>query len=81
MSGAGSPDLLIGRDIIDLVQDSQKDLVRERLKQAALGARMEIPGVRLVRPDGRDLTAEMVLGKVLWDGKPAVQVILDLRIR
>jgi PAS domain S-box-containing protein len=76
MSGAGSPDLLIGRDIIDLVQDSQKDLVRERLKQAVLGARMEIPGVRLVRPDGRDLAAEMVLGRVLWDGEPAVQVIL-----
>jgi PAS domain S-box-containing protein len=76
MFGAGSPDGLIGRDMVDLVEGSQKDLVRERLKQAALGARMEVPGVRLVRPDSRDLTAEMVLGKVLWDGKPAVQVIL-----
>jgi PAS domain S-box-containing protein len=76
MFGAGSPEELIGRDLVDLVQGSQKDLVRERLNQAALGARMEIPAVMLVRQDGRELTAGMVLGKALWNGKPVVQVIL-----
>jgi PAS domain S-box-containing protein len=76
MFGAGSPDELIGRDIADLVEGSQKDLVRERLKQAVLGARMQVPGVRLAQPDGHGVTVEMVLGGIIWDGKPAVQVIL-----
>jgi PAS domain S-box-containing protein len=76
MFGANSPDELIGKDIAELVDGSQKDLVTGKLKQAAMGARMQVPGVRLVQSGGHGATVEMVLGGIIWDGKPAVQVIL-----
>jgi hypothetical protein len=41
-----------------------------------MGVSVRIPGVRLARPDGHGVTVEMVLGGIIWDGKPAVQVIL-----
>jgi PAS domain S-box-containing protein len=73
---AKSPDELIGRDITDLVEGSQKDLVSGKLKQAAMGAQIQVPGVRLARPDGGGVTVEMVLGGIIWEGKKAVQVII-----
>jgi len=71
-----SQDELIGKDIADLVDGSQKDLVSGKLKQAAMGVRIQVPGIRLARPDGHGVTVEMVLGGIIWDGKMAVQVIL-----
>jgi hypothetical protein len=76
MFGAKSPDELIGRDIADLVDGSQKEMVSTKLKQAAMGAQIQVPGIWLARPDGHGVVVEMVLGGIIWDGKPAVQVIL-----
>jgi PAS domain S-box-containing protein len=76
MFSARSPDELIGRDIADLVEGSQKDLVSMKLKQAAMGAQIQVPAIRLAPPHGHGITVEMVLGGIIWDGKMAVQVIL-----
>ncbi len=74
--GAASKDDLMGKDIVDLVQTTGRDQVREKISQAVLGARAQLPGTRLARLDGREIRAETLFGGIIWDGKPAVQIIL-----
>jgi len=74
--GAGSKDDLVGKDILDLVQPDERDQVRERMNQAMLGARMQLPGAWLTRLDGRKIRAGILFGGIVWDGKPAIQIIL-----
>jgi PAS domain S-box-containing protein len=74
--GAANKDDLIGKDIVDLVQPGERDQVREKISQAALGARVQLPGTRLARLDGREIRAETLFGGIIWDGRPAIQIIL-----
>jgi len=74
--GATSKDDLLGKDIVNLIQQGDRDQMREKIGQAALGARMQLPGTRLARFDGREIRAEALFGGIIWDGKPAVQIIL-----
>ena len=74
--GAGSKDDLVGKDILDLVQPDERDQIRERMNQAMLGARVQLPGARLTRLDGRKIRAGILFGGIVWDGKPAIQIIL-----
>jgi PAS domain S-box-containing protein len=73
--GAVSKVDLEGKDIVDLVQPGERDQVRERMDQAILGGRVQLPGTRLTRLDGRETRAETLFGGIIWDGKPAVQII------
>jgi PAS domain S-box-containing protein len=74
--GAGSKDNLIGRDLADLVNPAERDQVRQRIEQAMLGGRMQLPETRLARLDGREIRAEILFGGTIWDGRPAIQIIL-----
>jgi len=74
--GAASKEDLLGKDIVDMVQPDERDQVREKIAQAALGARIQLPGTRLARLDGRGIRAETLFGGIIWDGEPAVQIIL-----
>jgi PAS domain S-box-containing protein len=74
--GAGSKDDLIGKDLIDLVQPHERDQVRERMDQAMLGGRVQLPDARMARLDGREVRAETLFGGIVWDGRPAIQIIL-----
>jgi PAS domain S-box-containing protein len=67
---------LVGKNILDLVEPEDREIVGERIRQAGLGAQMTIDRVRMHRLDGSDFLAELSLGKVPWDGSPAVQIIL-----
>lgn len=69
---AGTP---VGRDILALIQPEQKELVRERIRQAALGAQGEVADVRLLRPAGRDVRLDMAFREVCWDNCPGVLII------
>ena len=69
---AGTP---IGRDIIDLIQPERREIVRERIRQASLGAQGEVSDVHLIRPDGRDVRLDMVLREVCWDGSLGVLIL------
>lgn len=74
--GVKSVDELIGRDIVDLVDPGERDLARQRLTQAALGARMSLDHLRILRVSGEDILVKASLGKIIWDQETAVQIIL-----
>ncbi len=67
---------LIGKDILEFVDPGDRGVVSDRIGQAVLGAQTTIDRVRMHRLDGSDFLAELSLGKVPWDGRPAVQIIL-----
>jgi PAS domain S-box-containing protein len=67
---------LIGRDIIDMIDPEQKVLVRQRLDQAALGARMIIDKVRLIGQDRNQMTVGMSLASMFWNKGTAVQIVM-----
>jgi len=74
--GADRRENLIGRDIIDMVDPEQKALVRERVAQAALGARMVIDKVRLIGQDKTQMTVGISLASVFWNKGKAVQIVM-----
>ena len=51
-------------------------LFRQRVAQAALGARMNIDSVRLLRQDKREVTVDIYLGAVFWGNGTAVQIVM-----
>ncbi len=69
---AGSP---IGRDILDMIQPERKELVRERIRQASLGAQGEVTDVHLMRPSRSDVRLDMTFREVCWDGSPGVLIL------
>ncbi len=74
--GAKSVDELIGRDIIERLDPGERDLVGQRLTQAALGARMTLDEMHIHRMSGDDIRVKASLGKIIWDQETAVQIIL-----
>jgi len=74
--GAERRENLIGRDIIDMIDPEQKVLVRERVAQAALGARMVMDKVRLIGQDGTQMTVGVSLASVFWNKGKAVQLVM-----
>jgi PAS domain S-box-containing protein len=74
--GADRRENLIGHDIIDMIDPEQKVLVRERVAQAALGARMVMDKVRLIGQDGTQMTVGVSLASVFWNKGKAVQLVM-----
>jgi PAS domain S-box-containing protein len=74
--GTGPRENLTGNDITRMVGPGFQELFRQRISQAALGARMNLDKVRLTRKDGTEVTVDMSLGKVFWDKETAVQIVM-----
>jgi PAS domain S-box-containing protein len=69
-------DSLLGKNLMDFVNQPDRDQMQQRMQQAMLGARIDALQVHMVRP-GRDMfLAEASLGKIIWDEEPAIQIIL-----
>jgi PAS domain S-box-containing protein len=66
---------LIGKDLVQMIFPDSRDSMQQRMAQALLGAKMQIPEIGLVRFDGKDIRVEAWLGEIIWDGRPAVQII------
>jgi len=67
---------LTGSDITTMIDPGVQELFRQRISQAALGARMNLDKIRLIRKDGTDVTVDMILGKVFWNKENAVQIVM-----
>jgi PAS domain S-box-containing protein len=67
---------LVGRQFADLVDPSERESMRDRMRQTMEGARMHLSAIRMTRLDGRPLCADATLGEIVWDGDPAVQIVL-----
>lgn len=74
--GADLGESLTGRDIISMIDPEFQALFRQRVAQAALGARMNIDNVRLLRQDKREVTVDIYLGSVFWGNGTAVQIVI-----
>jgi PAS domain S-box-containing protein len=74
--GADSGENLVGRDVIAMIDPGFKAIFQERVAQAALGARMDIDEVRIIRQNGSHATVRMSLGAVFWDKETAVQIVM-----
>jgi len=74
--GADRREDLAGLDFTDMIDPEQKALVRERVAQAALGARMVIDKVRLIGPDRNQKTVGISLASVFWNKGKAVQIVM-----
>jgi len=67
---------LIGHDIIEMIPPEGQAIFQERIVQAALGARMNIDRVQLIRKDQSEVTVGISLGEVFWDNETAVQIVM-----
>ena len=74
--GTGDGENLTGDDITRMVDPGFQELFRLRISQAALGARMDLDKVRLIRKDGTEVTVDMILGKASWDKETTVQIVM-----
>ncbi|HJX55914.1 MAG TPA: PAS domain-containing protein [Methanoregula sp.] len=74
--GADRKEDLAGLDFTDMIDPEQKALVRERVAQAALGARMVIDKVRLIGQDRNQKTIGISLASVFWNKGKAVQIVM-----
>jgi PAS domain S-box-containing protein len=66
---------LIGKDLVQMISPDSRDNMQQRIVQALLGAKMQIPETGLVRFDGKEIKVETWLSEIIWDGRPAVQII------
>jgi PAS domain S-box-containing protein len=67
---------LLGKNILNLFSPDERKNISQKLDQALLGEKMQIPQTSLVRLDGRRISVEGWLGEIIWDGKNAVEIIL-----
>jgi PAS domain S-box-containing protein len=74
--GTDSGKNLAGCDIVSLVDPAFQALFRQRVDQAALGARMNLDNVKLIRQDKSEVVVDMFLGTVFWDNGTAVQIVM-----
>lgn len=65
----------VGRDILDMIQPERRELVRERIRQASLGAQGEVSDVHLLRSGGKDVRLDMVFREVCWDNRLGVLIL------
>jgi len=73
--GADQREDLMSRDLLDMIEPDHQKEIQERIGQAALGARMLVPDIPVIRRNGRQITADFSLGDVYWDGKHAVLIV------
>jgi PAS domain S-box-containing protein len=74
--GASCGENLARCDIAGMIDPGFQETFRQRLGQAAHGARMDLNGVRLMRADGSTVVVTMTLGTVFWDNDTAVQIVM-----
>jgi len=74
--GAGSPDQLLGRRVLDLVHPEEREMIAERIRAVARGESVPVREIRLQRLDGTMLLVESAAVRVDFQGRPALQVIV-----
>jgi len=67
---------LVGREFTDLVAPAERESICARLRQAAQGARMHLCDIGMTGVDGSSLRADAALSEIVWDGAPAVEIVI-----
>ncbi|MFQ5633277.1 MAG: PAS domain-containing protein, partial [bacterium] len=80
--GAKNRNLLIGRPILDFVHSDYREIVENRIKAGYAGERASLLEEKLIRLDGEMLDVEVATAPITFQGKPAVQVLInDVSVR
>jgi PAS domain S-box-containing protein len=78
IGGAKFEDEIIGKPVIDFVHPDYRKIVVERIKNI-LETGGEVPPIeeKFLRLDGSVIDVEVRASMILWEGKPAIQVIVE----
>jgi PAS domain S-box-containing protein len=74
--GTDRGEIPAGLDIFSMVDPGVRELFRQRVAQAEIGARLNLDKVRLIRQDGSEVMVDIVLGPAFWDKGTAVQIVI-----
>jgi PAS domain S-box-containing protein len=74
--GATKPQQLLGRQVFDIVPPENRELIGQRIAQAAEGGMTPLLEQRVLRLDGTAFDAEAISIPFVYEGKPAVQTIM-----
>ncbi len=76
MTGASSPDQLIGRSVLEFVPAGSKEMARERMQNTVKGAsKSPLDEQKLLRLDGTELDIEVWRVPFNYQGQAAVQLV------
>jgi len=78
IAGAKFEDEIIGKPVIDFVHPDYRKIVIERIRKL-IETGEEAPPIeeKFVRLDGSIIDVEVRASRILWEGKPAIQVIVE----
>lgn len=74
--GFKKPEQLIGKNIMDFVHSQSRQIVKERARKVVKGERVPIIEEKLLRADGKVVDAEVSAARMVYQGKPASQIIV-----
>jgi len=75
MFGGSSADELIGRSVIEFVHPDYREVVKERIQKMRQGGPVPTIEEKFVRIDGTPIDVEVAASSIVYQGKPAVQVV------
>ena len=81
--GATDPQEIVGQGVLDLVHPDYREAVKGRIGRITKkGAHAELREVKILRLDGKAVEVEAVAVGIVYQGQPAVQVMLrDITVR
>jgi PAS domain S-box-containing protein len=74
--GADSLDQLRSKTVLDLIPDDERAKIAARMKQGKAGRKVVLQETTLMRLDGKVIEVESVGGPVMYEGSPAVQILI-----
>jgi PAS domain S-box-containing protein len=76
MLGAATPEQIVGRSILDFVHPDYQEIAIDRARQIINGNVVICPGEeKWIRLDGRSIDVEVAAMPLVYQGRPAVQLI------
>ncbi len=76
MMGAENTDQMIGMSVLDFVHPDNKQQVIERTRKVMAGEFLDFAEEKFITLDGRELIVETQAQPFIFNGKPAVQIIV-----
>ncbi|MDV2482132.1 PAS domain S-box protein [Methanoculleus sp. Wushi-C6] len=73
---ARGPDEIVGRAVLDIVHPEARDLIRALSVRDLLGEETPLVEIPILRPDGTTVPVEGRGTRTLFEGRPAVQVVV-----
>src|ERR671933_1551720 len=75
--GATASEELIGTPLLDRIHPVNRQLVQQRIQQVqAQGQQASLAEIRMVRIDGQRIDVESIVVGIVYEGKPAVQILI-----